>query len=354
MAITQASIIGALDEVENGFRRLPRGGLDHSMLGGLLDLDQRRSAGELLERCLFDPIKNLRDRPSKEIRSQLVRLGGRIAAGKEKSLMRRNLDIAAEAVEMLHAGSLIVDDIEDGSSMRRGQPSVHRTYGVPIALNAGNWLYFWPMHMIGSMELAEDKQLELYRRYYRTLLRAHFGQAIDVGLDMESVQQGEVKALCLLSMELKTGALTAFALGMGAVIGGLSGEGLAAIDAFGQGFGVALQMFDDLGNLKAANGHKQFEDLNLRRPSWVWAVAAEQSPQKYRDFVDAVRKLPDPACLDRWLVRTELNARATQEAHEHVVRLCRKLEESVPHAGLQHKAFLELRRLGFSVERAYA
>lgn len=350
--INPASIIETL-KLEESVDGVRRRFVDHPMLVGLLDVEQRRSAGELLEKFLFAPIRDLRDRPSKEIRSQLVRLGGRIATERDSARARKNLDIAEEVVELLHAGSLIVDDIEDGSAIRRGQPSIHRSYGVPIALNAANWLYFWPLQLIGSMDLPPEQELELYRRYHRTLLRAHFGQAIDVGLDMALVDQREVKEFCLLAMELKTGALTAFALSMGALLAGVSRETLAEIDAFGHEFGVALQMYDDLGNIKAVSAPKQFEDLHLRRPSWVWAMAAEQSPSDYRVFLKAVGKLPDCSNLQRWLKKSDLQSQAREQAHEHVVRICQNLEESVALRGRQQDGFMELKRLGFRVERAY-
>jgi geranylgeranyl pyrophosphate synthase len=353
IVINPASVIETLKDEESHVDGVRRRFVDHPMLVGLLDVEQRRSAGELLEKFLFEPIRDLRDRPSKEIRGQLVRLGGRIATERDGAQARKNLDIAEEVVELLHAGSLIVDDIEDGSAIRRGQPSIHRSYGVPIALNAANWLYFWPLHRIGSMDVRAEQELELYRRYHRTLLRAHFGQAIDVGLDMTLVDQSEVREICLLSMELKTGALTAFALGMGAVLTGVLRETLAEIDAFGHGFGVALQMFDDLGNLKGASAPKQFEDLQLRRPSWVWAMAAQQSLRDYRGFLQAVRKLPDCSHLELWLKKSDFHLRARKQAHEHVVRICRNLEESVVLRGRQVEGFMELQRLGLSVERAY-
>jgi geranylgeranyl pyrophosphate synthase len=351
--MTRASIVEAVNDGQDRFDGLGEVCIDHPMLVGILDTAQKRCAARPLEACLFEPIRDLLRRPSKEIRSQLVRLGARIAAGNVTGRTRRNLDIAVEAVEMLHAGSLIVDDIEDGSPTRRGGRSIHHIYGVPVALNAANWLYFWPAHLIGNIDLAADAQLELYQRYHRTLLRAHFGQAIDVGVDIEFVEQRKVKEVCLLSMELKTGTLTAFALGMGALLGGFSDKALVALDVFGRGFGVALQMFDDLGNLKAASGHKRFEDLALRRPSWVWAMAAECSSRDYREFVQAVRALPDHCHLERWLEKTKFHLRAAARARDHVVRICRDLEESVPFNSSQRKAFMELRRLGLRVAHAY-
>lgn len=48
-------------------------------------------------------------------------------------------------IECIHNGSLIVDDIEDNSEVRREKPCVHKIYGVDVSINAGNMLYFAPL-----------------------------------------------------------------------------------------------------------------------------------------------------------------------------------------------------------------
>jgi len=322
---------------------------------GLLDAEEQESVGGLLEKYVFEPIRDLRERPSKAIRRKLVRIGAGFGTCEVvDATIRRNLSVADEVVETLHAGSLIVDDIEDGSQMRRGQISIHCSYGLPVALNAANWMYFWPLHLIGSMEIPPTQELDLYRYYHQTLLRAHSGQAIDVGVDMESVAQPEVRELCLASLRLKTGALTAFALVMGATLAGLSEEHGAKLKAFGHGFGVVLQMFDDLGNLKASNGTKQFEDLRLRRPSWIWAVAAQYPAKDYWEFLQSVRRLPDRSYLQAWLNRVNFTCRAGAEARAYMTENYRELAEAINPRGRQVGAFKQLRKLGRSLERAYA
>src|SRR5882724_12857381 len=122
----------------------------------------------------------------------------------------------AEVVELIHAGSLVVDDIEDGSTIRRGKPALHIRYGLSTALNAGNWLYFWPFQLIRALELPNRTALSVYECYHRTLLRAHFGQAMDLGSRVDRLLQTRVPEVCLATMELKTGALMGFAMMLGA------------------------------------------------------------------------------------------------------------------------------------------
>ena len=168
---------------------------------------------------------------------------------------------------MIHAGSLVVDDIEDGSITRRGKPALHIRYGLPIALNAGNWLYFWPCQLIKALNLPRRTALSVYECYHRTLLRAHFGQAMDLGSRVDRLLQTRVPDVCIATMELKTGALMGFAMMLGAAIAGPAEAVTSLMDEFGRDLGVALQMFDDLGNvLGIREPAKRYEDLVLYRP----------------------------------------------------------------------------------------
>ena len=97
-------------------------------------------------------------------------------------------------------------------------------------------------------------------------------------------------------------------------------RGLCVLDEFGRDLGVALQMFDDLGNVQEKNEPaKQYEDLLLHRPSWVWACAAEDyPPDGYRRFIEVVRKLPEREPLERWFERTGLIETCRRRALEHM------------------------------------
>lgn len=77
-----------------------------------------------------------------------------------------------------------------------------------------------------------------------------------------------------------------FAMIMGGAIAGASERLLSILEEFGQELGVALQMFDDLGNvIGKCEPFKRYEDLELYRPSWVWACAANSStPEVFEIF----------------------------------------------------------------------
>jgi len=92
---------------------------------------------------LLRPVKELMARPGKRIRGQMVEVGFQLANALQvpTSIKEAQLKVLVECMEHLHAGSLAVDDVQDGSKMRRGKPSLHLKYGLPTALNTGNWLH---------------------------------------------------------------------------------------------------------------------------------------------------------------------------------------------------------------------
>ena len=72
-------------------------------------------------------------------------------------------------VELPHNGSLIIDDIEDSSDMRRGAPAVHLRFGEDMAINTGNLLYFLPLYLIDEADLPMEAKLLLYTLHGKAL-----------------------------------------------------------------------------------------------------------------------------------------------------------------------------------------
>jgi len=325
----------------------------------LLGLSCGSALEDIIQLALLSPVKDLHSNHGKRIRGQLVHLSCRLVTeGNRFSVVEAKQGrICAEVIELIHAGSLVIDDIEDGSRIRRGKPALHIRYGLPIALNAGNWLYFWPFELVKALDLPTETTLSVYEYYHQALLRAHFGQAIDLGSRVDHLLQSCVAEVCRTSMALKTGALMGFAMVLGGAIGGASKETILVLDDFGRELGVALQMFDDLGNvLGIREPSKRYEDLTLYRPSWAWACAAKTSlPNGYQRFVSAVAKLPDARELEAWIDEHNLIQTMREGARHQLESAYHRLR-----AGLESRrgrwsvrAFEELRRLGEEITLAY-
>jgi geranylgeranyl pyrophosphate synthase len=223
------------------------------------------------ENALLAPVREILSRPGKAIRASLVRAGFALVRPGQTPPTAANA-----LVEILHAGSLIVDDIEDDSPVRRGGRAIHRIFGVPTALNAANWMYFFAVDQIDRLALPPDAALALHRRVNRTLLDCHRGQALDLGMRIGEVARAEIPTLVAEITLLKTGALTALAMAVGAVAAGGSAEQAECAERFGRDLGLALQQLDDMGNLASKrSGKKRHEDLHHGRLTWPWAWAAE-------------------------------------------------------------------------------
>ena len=105
-----------------------------------------RAAG-YLDAALFDPARDILSRDGKGFRARLLGHSWTLAGGRPGEMP----NLLPVSIELLHAGSLVIDDIEDDSATRRGQPALHHRYGLPVALNTGNWLYFASMSCLSRL-----------------------------------------------------------------------------------------------------------------------------------------------------------------------------------------------------------
>jgi geranylgeranyl pyrophosphate synthase len=229
---------------------------------------------EIWDRALGDVARDILSRPSRQFRGRLAELSFRMAGA-----TRQPPPCLGGIVEVIHAGSLIVDDIQDRSTERRGAACVHLNHGLGRALNGANWMYFWALQMVERLEpdtpLVRDR---LYRALIDAMARCHLGQSLDLSLAVWRLPRADVNRVVATGTMLKTGALMELAARLGAVVGGAPAEREEALTRFGRRLGVGLQMLDDFGNLTAGsdgNAAKAREDLRNGTPTWPWALAAE-------------------------------------------------------------------------------
>ncbi len=181
-------------------------------------------------------------------------------------------------VEIAHNGTLIVDDIEDGSDTRRGGPAIHLLHGLDASVNAGNLMYFLPLALFDELRASNETRLALHTRYALHMRRLHLGQAMDITWHRE---HGSIpdRASYLAMCALKTGVLARAAAEFGA-ISALAPE--AAVKALGSAFehaGVAFQVLDDVANLRKGNpGKKRGDDIVEGKKSLPVILACEQRP----------------------------------------------------------------------------
>lgn len=245
-----------------------------------------RIPADAWERGLVAPLREFLARPGKSFRARMVEHAWRLTGMDSDPPVELSL-----LVEWIHAGSLIVDDIQDDSSHRRGGRSLHRMYGVPRALNLGNSLYFLPLVLFERMNLSPAVEVALFRRVSATMLRCHHGQALDLEADVLGTPRSELAESVALITEYKTAGLTELAAAMPPIQGGAADELVTTLAEFGRSVGMGLQMLNDLADLGGAcDPAKRFEDLRNGRLTWPWAWLVETlSPVEFESLRRASR-----------------------------------------------------------------
>ncbi|OQW51565.1 MAG: hypothetical protein A4S09_10070 [Proteobacteria bacterium SG_bin7] len=256
-----------------------------------------------LSLSLLNPLREFLDRPKKQIRSQLVSVGFAISRSEhpETDVIKQ----ISEILESIHSASLIVDDVQDESLERRGQPSFHRLHGTATAINSGNWLYFLAIKRLRELAIASRQKNAIIHKTLDTLFEGHIGQALDIGVPIVKVPRSEIPEICYSTMNSKTGALTGLAIYCGAVTGGIDDSRAEYVFNVGREFGILLQMIDDIKNIKLnanrAQNSKRFEDLKNLRPGFIWAFTAEYlDASALLALKSSVESLPDTKAFADW------------------------------------------------------
>lgn len=197
-------------------------------------------------------------------------------------------------VELTHNGSLIVDDIEDSSPLRRGQPAAHITYGTDFAINIANHAYFMGTVILSNWEGSREQQLEVFHSWSRALRSLHIGQGLDIAWHREPdfwPTQAEYFTMC----QMKTGALSWLAGDLVAILAGLSGNKREALGKSWQDIGVGFQILDDVKNLTTGmSGKMHADDLIEGKKSLPIILAVEKDTlvkQKMTYFLTEIRQL---------------------------------------------------------------
>ncbi|MGD0728674.1 MAG: polyprenyl synthetase family protein [Candidatus Micrarchaeaceae archaeon] len=153
--------------------------------------------------------------------------------------------------EVIHNGSLIHDDIEDNSDMRRGAPAVHKKYGVDIALNLGDFMFYFPMvALLDSKKLTKEIKIKVLDIYQREMLKLTIGQATDIAWHNSLVDYTTISESQYMQMAYsKTGVLSGMAAKLGAALAEADDNTIDTLGKFGSSIGVAFQLQDDLLNI---------------------------------------------------------------------------------------------------------
>ncbi len=182
--------------------------------------------------------------------------------------------------ELCHTGALIIDDIEDGSAIRRGQEAIHLRYGTDVAISAANTLYFLPhLQYRDHPALDGHQRLEAYRIMVEQTIKAHFGQAMDIhwsrGLTAESFERWRADGLpekILQMYAFKTGSGLEGLAELVCTVAEVDGDLRQACRGLGRDLGVAFQIVDDVLDLEGAPGWRKSLGHDVRAGKLTYAV----------------------------------------------------------------------------------
>ena len=198
-------------------------------------------------KALAEPIWEFLDRGGKRWRPTLFLLVAEALGGDIKKL--EDFVIISEVV---HNGSLMIDDLEDSSLERRGKPCTYLIYGTDIAVNAGNAMYFIPAIVFNKKmnEFSKDIILKAYSTFLQELTNIHFGQAMDIAwhkgiANADNVTEQEYLQMCAY----KTGVLARLSAKLAAILSGADDRTIEALGRYAEAIGIAFQIQDDILNL---------------------------------------------------------------------------------------------------------
>jgi octaprenyl-diphosphate synthase len=183
-------------------------------------------------------------------------------------------------VEIAHNGSLIVDDIEDGAVQRRGEEAEHIKFGMDLALNAGNLMYFLPARVIDTASFSDAQRLLLHRFYVEDMVRLHFGQGLDIlwHRDHEHIPSEEqYREMC----RLKTGGLSRLAARAAVIAVGGDEQTAEQLGRIAEQFGACFQIIDDVKNLgPGVPGKQRGDDIIEGKKSLPVILYLNQHPER--------------------------------------------------------------------------
>ncbi len=228
----------------------------------------------------------------KRLRAILSLESARICGGNPENVLP-----AACALEMLHAQSLIHDDLPcmDDDDFRRGKPSNHKVYGEAMAVLAGDALLAYaPQVIIEHTPDSVDKKVlfQLINEFLHAAGPGGIvgGQAVDIQSENKTIGTGEFDYI----ITRKTAELFKFALRAGALLSGASNEKLDVLTEYGKKIGYAFQIADDILDVEATLqelGKTPGKDSKAGKNTYVSFYGPDKAMRDLEDLTRSAREL---------------------------------------------------------------
>jgi geranylgeranyl pyrophosphate synthase len=248
---------------------------------------------EALNQAITQPVWDFLERGGKRWRPVLFLLV--IEALGENP--QKFLDLAI-IPEVIHNGTIMVDDVEDDSILRRGKPCTHRIFGIDIAVNAGNAMYFLPLLSLikNKNKLSSETLNKIYEIYVKEMVNLSLGQAMDIawhkGLgNADQITEEQYLQMCAY----KTGTLSRMAAKIAAVLANTDEDVVEKIGRFAEAIGIAFQIQDDILDLtseKFAKGKGgRGQDITEGKRTLIVIHTLQRAEPKDRERLKEILKM---------------------------------------------------------------
>ncbi len=234
------------------------------------------------------------------------------ATGECLGVDSRFLDAPAVAIELIHAFSLVHDDLPamDDDNLRRGKPTVHIQYDEATAILAADALQPLAFGVLAKLEgVTNGAKVELVRLVAEACGSTGMtgGQSIDLAAEGEQLDARELERM----YSLKTGALIHAAIVAACVVHDkLPADKVAALDAFGRSIGIAFQIKDDILDVEGEThviGKPAGADQRLDKATYPKLFGLEESRRRCAELLDGalgnLETFGDDAAPLEWLAR---------------------------------------------------
>ena len=266
-----------------------------------------------------------------------------IAAETDNDLCR-NLCKTAIAVECFHKASLIHDDIEDGDLLRYGKRTMHTEFGIPIALNVGDFLLGEGYRLLTELELSQDIKVAMLK----AASQGHRPLCLGQGMELEWARNPKPLSIkqVIDIFQKKTSPAFEVALKLG-VLSASENTGLdTLIEKYSTALGIAYQIKDDINDF---DSNTDFGDVARNRPSVLLAIAWEKAQSRDRQLLKSLWQNQQQSDTLRESVaemaarlRVKTIAMKLMETYKHMAVSCLESMEDISFKGLLRRVISKI------------
>lgn len=275
------------------------------------------------EQALLEPFEYLTNVPGKGVRSIFVD-----AFNVWLNVDKETLEIIKDIIKMLHNASLLIDDIEDNSQLRRGVPVAHNIYGIPASINCANYVYFIALQKASNLGNPKATQV-----FIDELIRLHHGQGLDIYWRDNHLcpTEEEYKTMVLE----KTGGLFRLAVGLMSAFSENKTDFVPLVNTIG----LYFQILDDYLNVQSPKYHQNksfFEDLTEGKYSFP-IIHSIQSNTRDNRLQKILTKKPSNMEMKKYAVSIMEETHSLEYTVQQLEQLKTSLDEQIEAFGGNEK-----------------